>query len=233
VNIRNKLRDGLARKLQVPRIDFALGRLHRQGFVPELIFDVGAYQGDFAKLALENWPSSRVACFEVQANPLTRLRLFSDERVRIFECLLGAEPNDSVRLHLGETASSILTEIASPQSKFANFPVRSIDDVVKTDLDGQAPELLKLDVQGYELEVLKGAEATLSRIQVVLTEVNLLDIHKGVPLLHKLVRWFAERNWVAFDICGLTRRPLDLALWQADFVFVPTNSPLRLDKRWV
>jgi FkbM family methyltransferase len=233
VSLRNTIREWLARRLQVPRIDFALERLRNAGFQPELIFDVGAYQGDFAKMVLRNWPASTVACFEVQQDPLRRLRKASDQGIQVFECLLGAEPNDSVRLHLGETASSILTEIASPQSKFANFPMRSIDDVVKTDLDGRAPELLKLDVQGYELEVLKGAEANLSRIQVVLAEVNLLDIHKGVPLLHKLVGWFAERNWVAFDICGLTRRPLDLALWQADFVFVPTNSPLRSDKRWV
>ena len=233
MSLKRKIGDWLARRWQVPRVDFALERLCRQGFIPESLFDVGAYQGDFTRMALKTWPSSRVVCFEVQANPLQRLRQLSDQRVRIFECLLGATPRDSVRFHLSETASSILPEIAISQSKFANFRMRSIDDVVKTDFDGRAPELLKLDVQGYELEVLKGAEKTLSRIQVVLAEVNLLDVHKGVPLLHEVAGWFADRNWVAFDICGLTRRPLDLALWQADLIFVPINSSLRSDKRWV
>ncbi|MEH1792137.1 hypothetical protein [Nostoc sp.] len=37
---------------------------------------------------------------------------------------------------------------------------------------------------------------------------------------------------LAYDICGLTRRPLDQALWQADLIFVPRNSPLISDKRW-
>jgi hypothetical protein len=47
-----------------------------------------------------------------------------------------------------------------------------------------------------------------------------------------LIAWLNERDWVAYDICGLTRRPLDQALWQADLIFVPRNSPLRADKRW-
>jgi hypothetical protein len=47
-----------------------------------------------------------------------------------------------------------------------------------------------------------------------------------------ITTWLNERDWVAYDICGLTRRPLDGALWQADFMFVPCNSPLRNDKRW-
>lgn len=96
----------------------------------------------------------------------------------------------------------------------------------------RSPDLLKLDVQGYELEVLKGAEQSLPHIRVILAEVNLLDIHQNVPLLAEIVSWLNERDWVAYDICGLTRRPLDRALWQADFIFVPRHSPLRTDKRW-
>jgi hypothetical protein len=41
----------------------ALKRFGAQGFSPELIFDIGANRGDFAKLALAEWPSARVACF--------------------------------------------------------------------------------------------------------------------------------------------------------------------------
>ncbi|MEQ8958462.1 MAG: FkbM family methyltransferase, partial [Coleofasciculus sp. C2-GNP5-27] len=96
----------------------------------------------------------------------------------------------------------------------------------------RSPDLLKLDVQGYELEVLKGAEKSLPEIQAILAEINLLDIHQNVPLLADMIAWLDKRNWVAYDICGLTRRPLDKALWQADFIFVPCHSPLRADKRW-
>jgi hypothetical protein len=91
---------------------------------------------------------------------------------------------------------------------------------------------LKLDVQGYELEVLKGSEKSLQGIQVILAEVNLIDIHQNVALLAEIVQWLNLRDWVAYDICELHRRPLDQALWQADFIFVQRSSFLRTDKRW-
>jgi len=225
--------DYLDRRLQVPRIEFALERLKACGFSPGSIFDVGAYQGDFAQSCLRIWPSSKLVCFEVQPSPLKRLRSNTRlNQVKAFECLLGAVARPSVTLNLAETASSVLIENAVPQIQQADFPMRTVDDVVASDFNGKAPTFLKLDVQGYELEILKGSQQTLPQIEVVLAEVNLLDLHKNVPLLHDLIGWFAERKWVAFDICGLTRRPLDQALWQADLIFVPVDSPLRSDKRW-
>ena len=110
--------------------------------------------------------------------------------------------------------------------------MRTVDDVVATNYPDRGPDFLKFDVQGYELEILKGAEGTLAQIQVILMEVNLIDIHRGVPLLAEVVARRDARGWAAYDICGLTRRPLDQALWQADFIFVPQSSPLRADKRW-
>jgi hypothetical protein len=137
-----------------------------------------------------------------------------------------------VEFHLEETASSVLVENAVPQKHKASFPMRTVDDVVSRELGRQPPDFLKMDVQGYELEVLKGAVNSLKNMSLVLAEVNLLDLHKNVPLLADLVGWMSERGWVAYDICGLTRRPLDHALWQADMIFVPSDSPLRADKHW-
>jgi hypothetical protein len=44
--------------------------------------------------------------------------------------------------------------------------------------------------------------------------------------------WLFQRGFVAYDICGLTRRPLDDALWQADMVFVRQDDVLRADKSY-
>jgi len=66
----------------------------------------------------------------------------------------------------------------------------------------------------------------------VLVELNLLDLSRDVPLMPDVTSWLRERNLVPFDICGLTRRPLDGALWQADLMFVSVDSVLRSDKRW-
>lgn len=233
--LRSKVRNTLARRLGVPEIPTAMERLARQGFEPALIFDVGAYVGDFARTCRTVWPGARIACFEPQdrARAHVERMAVADGNVRVHSVLLGSEEQEAVVLHEGETASSVLAEHADPDHFAAvEHPMMTVDSVVEMDYDGRAPDLLKLDVQGYELEVLKGAGRSLSNVQALLAEVNLLDIHVGVPLLADLTAWLDAHGFVAYDICGLTRRPLDDALWQADLVFVPKDGPLRRDKRW-
>lgn len=231
---RQLLKDRLGKRLGVPTIPFALERVKHAGFSPQHVFDVGAYKGEFATLCLDLWPDTSVTCFEVLPKPSGEIRQLvgRHRNLRLISCLLGARCQDKVEFHLEETASSVLVENAVPQKHKASFPMRTVDDVVSRELGRQPPDFLKMDVQGYELEVLKGAVNSLKNMSLVLAEVNLLDLHKNVPLLADLVGWMSERGWVAYDICGLTRRPLDHALWQADMIFVPSDSPLRADKHW-
>lgn len=232
--IRSRLREHLARKLGVPTIQFSLERLRSNGIQPRTVFDVGAYRGEFAQLCLELWPECRVVCFEALKSRLPDLQALAARtgRVRVFDCLIGATKRERVPLHVRETASSVLCEHHDQSGPSEEFPMRTLDDVVQENLNSSGVDFLKIDVQGYELEVLKGAEQTLQQLQVILLETNLLDIHKDVPLLAELIRWLEARGFVPYDICGLTRRPLDQALWQADFILVPRASRLRFDKRW-
>ncbi len=230
--LRSALRRALVRRFDVPDIPTALQRLAQNGVIAKLVFDVGAYRGDFARTALAVWPSARVACFE----PLRHARLQISElrrrypNIDLHETLVGASVEPSVSMHVAATSSSLLRDAENERFPVENFPQITVDTVVQESYAGQAPDVLKLDVQGYELEVLKGSEAALRQIRVILTEINLLDLHEGVPLMHEMVAWLNERGFVAYDICGLTRRPLDAALWQADMIFVRTDDPLRLDK---
>jgi FkbM family methyltransferase len=232
--LQDRLRSYLKRRLHVPEIPSALKQLALKGFQPKLIFDVGAYQGDFAQCCLQTWAGTKVICFEALEHRVSQLKQLAAQTpsIQVFPVLLGEASKNDVVLHQAETASSVLIE-QIPQ----NFPVslhsmRTVDEIVQEHFAGCSPEFLKLDVQGYELAVLKGAEQSLPTIQAILAEVNLLDIHQHVPLLGEVISWLDDRDWVAYDICGLTRRPLDQALWQADFIFVPRTSPLRSDKRW-
>ena len=231
--VRRAVRRRLARRLGVPEIPAALERLRTNDFTPQHIFDVGAYTGEFAKLCRRVWPSAKLTCFEVLPHRVLELRSWceQDGNAAVVESLLGAEIKSDVAFHEMETASSVLEEHIPQVAPLRSYPMRTIDSIVKSTGMG-APDFLKLDVQGYELEVLKGAQNTLAKMAAILTEVNLIDIHKGVPLLDELVLFMRAGGFVAYDICGLARRPLDKALWQADVIFVPRDSGLRADKRW-
>jgi FkbM family methyltransferase len=234
MSLRKTLRQYLSRKLRSPEIPNSLERLAKLGFKPNLIFDIGAYKGDFTNLCIKYFPKSRVACFEVLEPRVQQLRQLASQNsvVQVFPVLLGAESQEKVQFNEAETASSVLIEQVQQNFTVKSYPMTTVDAIVHEHFNSCPPDFLKLDVQGYELEVLKGAEKSLAKTQVILAEVNLLDIHKNVPLLAEVVGWLNERDWVAYDICGLTRRPLDQALWQADFIFVPRHSPLISDKRW-
>jgi FkbM family methyltransferase len=233
LTVRRALRQYLVRRLNVPEIPPALERLHANKFTPDRIFDVGAYSGEFSKLCRRQWPLAKLICFEVLPHRVQELRRWceQDGKAVVIESLLGAEAKNAVPFHEMETASSVFEEHIAQVAPVRFYPMQTIDEIVAS-TEFEAPNFLKLDVQGYELEVLKGAQRTLSQVSVVLAEVNLIDIHKGAPLLDELLLFMRDKGFVTYDICGLARRPLDKALWQADFIFVPRDSTLRANKRW-
>ncbi len=90
------------------------------------------------------------------------------------------------------------------------------------------PNLIKLDVQGYELEVMRGASSLLDRSppEAMILETSLIDCIGGAPLFLDVCQFMDERGYRVYDFCTFYRRPLDGALWQVDTVFVHENSEL-------
>jgi hypothetical protein len=94
------------------------------------------------------------------------------------------------------------------------------------------PDLIKLDLQGAELDALEGAPESLKRAKAVLLEVSMIDFEKGMPVIGDVVAFMKAKGHVVYDILGLWHRPLDGALAQGDLLFVPETSALRADRRY-
>ena len=93
---------------------------------------------------------------------------------------------------------------------------------------GQIPQgaFLKIDVQGAELEVLKGGERTLAACELVQLEVAILPYNDGAPTALEVLSYMAERDFVPLDISGFSR-PNGVDLAQVDFLFTRPASKLR------
>ena len=128
-----------------------------------------------------------------------------------------------------ESGSSVLPENTGFDRKELALAMTTLDDVSGASaLEG--PVLLKVDVQGYELEVLRGGAQTLARSEVVLLEVSLLEYNQGAPLMPEVVAFMNAAGFVPYDVCGQFRRETDTALCQIDIMFVRRESALRAKK---
>jgi FkbM family methyltransferase len=214
-----------------PSMAVALESLAARGFDPRIIVDVGAYEGWWSEMAHMVWPNSRVIMIE--PNPAKREKLAvmaAKLRGKVHSELLGARYGDTVRFNLMDGGSSVLRE-NSPVERVVEIRSLATLDSLALDLDGEN-NFLKIDVQGYELEVLRGATNSFKSFEAILLEVAIIEINEGAPLLHEVVAFMAERDFIASEVVEIHRRPLDQAMSQIDIVFVRKGSHLLADTRY-
>jgi len=108
-------------------------------------------------------------------------------------------------------------------------PQLKIDTMWDT-LELSGPALLKIDVQGGEIEVLKGAEKTLNNFEVIVLEVGLTEVYIGQPVFHEYVAYMAQRDYVVYDIIHTGYADTGM-LCQIDLVFVKKDGQFRQDQR--
>ena len=86
------------------------------------------------------------------------------------------------------------------------------------------PALLKLDVQGYELLVLKGCADLLDRFEYVYVECSFVELCEGQALAEDVVAWLHDRD---FGVRGVFNTLVDKRTGpiQADFLFKNTRTP--------
>jgi hypothetical protein len=70
--------------------------------------------------------------------------------------------------------------------------------------DIRAPALLKLDVQGYELEALKGCAALLDRFDYVIAEGSFVELYKGQALAHEIIRYLDQHGFRLVNVYNLS-----------------------------
>jgi FkbM family methyltransferase len=212
-----------------PDTGWTLRNLKRCKFRPSLIIDVGGYAGDWTRMAHKIFPEAKF--FVIEANPekekcLKKLVAEFPGTIEYSIVLLGAERRASVTYYQMETGSSVFEEQSDVKRRVITLPMKTLDEAVGfRALFG--PLLLKLDVQGAELEVLKGASTTLKKTEVVLLEVSFLQYNKNSPLAEEVIRFMNDRGFVVYDIGTLTRCGAQQSLLQADMFFVRPGFEFR------
>ena len=173
----------------------------------DAVVDVGANEGLFARRLRDEGFTGRIVSFEPLSSAFVLLALASAPDPK-WECLrlgLGATTGAATLNVAGNLASSSflpmereLTE-ADPRLAYIGREECSLStlDILASGLFQPEERLyLKLDVQGFELEVLRGAEATLEHVLVLDVELSQTQLYEGAPLIDEVVAYLAERDYV-------------------------------------
>jgi FkbM family methyltransferase len=195
------------------------------------VIDVGAHKGQFAVYARHRFPRAALYCFEPLAGPRRKLQqVLADGRpATIVAAAVGSSPgNARINVSRSDDSSSLL---AITQQQVTAFPGTDLAGTAETEVvtlddffagkDLSAPVLLKLDVQGFELEALRGAVSLLPRVDSVLVECSFVELYAGQPHFDEILFWLRERG---FGLRGGNITSSRGGAWlQGDFFF--ENAP--------
>lgn len=228
----NSFKDKLRHKMGVPSQQGSFGNLKALGYSPQKVLDIGAYEGVWTTEFKQIFPDAQVLMLEGQTAREAKLQQVANQLSHTSYKieLLGSEQKE-VEFNVYDTASSVLKENNETPAVTEKRTLALLDNVVKGN-GFESPDFIKIDTQGYELEILKGGSNTLKSAQFVLLEVSLLNIYVDCPLVHETIAFMKQQGFVLYDICSLLRRPYDKALNQCDFLFIKEDAALRSSTRW-
>lgn len=217
-----------------PRRDTMPGLLQHArdvGFRPGTVVDVGAALGSFTRLAHTVFPEATNVLIEPLAEYASALRKLTAELPQAHHVPAAAAActgRTHINVHADLFGSSLYVE---GEESGVNGVPREIDcitlETLLPALNAPGPYLVKIDVQGAELDVLAGAEAVLEQAGYLLLEISCFRFFRDGPDFPEVVRHLRERGFVPYDVCGLAYRPLDNALAQLDIAFVREDGPFR------
>jgi len=211
-------------------LESALRNVRALGVVPASVADVGAAYGSWSLACAEVFPKAQFVLVE----PLAEFAPFLVEaagrlgNARYVAAAAGSSDGQAtVHVHRDLVGSSTYREREPGlESESRRVEARTLDSILG-EAGAQPPYLLKLDVQGAELDVLAGATEALRQTSLLVLEVSFFEFFAGGPDFAAVVERMAAEGFALYDVLGLSYRPLDGALAQADVLFVPFDSPLR------
>lgn len=203
-------------------------RIKRAGIELNTVFDIGASSGVWSDYVSATLPGARFDLFEPFAHsPQYETRFRDITRTHPgfnWHFIALGERNETLRLNILETHSgnSLIDSDWEGVKEKRNVDVRRLDDYVEEN-DLPAPDLIKMDIQGFELNALKGGESTCKKAKVIMLETWL---YRGygpeTPVLSEIIDWLDKRDF-RIVATGDTYVAPDMRLTSIDAYFLRSD----------
>jgi FkbM family methyltransferase len=198
-----------------------------------VVFDVGANEGQTARKYVIDHPDAEIHCFEPYEEAYAKLQNLASQhpRVKATQCALGQDVGiQMLWTNSASVTNSLLRnspvaekfqapEMISPKGT-ATIRVSTIDSYCQ-ESGVDCIDLLKIDTQGYDLRVLRGAENTISqgRIPLILAEVLFAPLYAGQNYFHEIYEHLWARDFRLVNLYAMARTEASYLSW-CDALFV-------------
>jgi FkbM family methyltransferase len=200
------------------------------------IFEVGAADGRDTAVYARDYPEALVFAFEPLPNSFAKLKIQAEAcpRIRPYQAAVSGI-SGTARFHVGtwEDASSLLPaqqtgsvfdQYHKPKAQI-DVQTLTLDEVAEANGVGRI-DILKMDAQGAELDILKGASRLLGSgsIGVVFTEVHFMESYAGAPLFHEIMGTLVNAGFRLHNFYDLVSNH-DMRLAWGDALFIHESMP--------
>ena len=191
------------------------------------LIDVGSNKGQFSILARKFFPDIEIHSFEPQIEELNiQKKILGNKNINYYNFALGDEDKElNLYITKRKDSSSLLKPIQTISSKYLTKEIRKVSvkklDKILALRNIKRPSILKLDVQGFELEVLKGSLEIFKMIDYIITEVSFIEIYENQVMENKLLDFIYSKKFKLEKKCNSSK--IDKQLFQEDVLFTRQN----------
>lgn len=202
----------------------ALDRILSRGLTINTVVDIGASNGMWSESVMPYFPAAKYLLIEAQDVHAGDLKNFAASHPHVDYVLKAAGEKAGTIYFDGDEPFSGQAMTERARDGLTEVPVCSIDEeVAARALPG--PYLLKFDVHGFELPILRGAKETLKDTALIVMECYNFEIAPESLLFHDMCRHLHDLGFRVADMSEPLWRPHDKMLWQMDIFFVRSDRP--------